>query len=102
MTTLTQANVKVEPHRVAVSDRTPGSLVSSSTTFYEVRGVAPAPDSSALRARYAGSLLAKGGDNEQPVGCDHAQRWYSGIIKIISELFWYAGQGRSALPMTYS
>ena len=66
-----QANVKVEPPCVARSARTPGSIVSSSTTF-GMRGVAPAPHSSALRARpyRTGSLLTREGNhvfgNEQP------------------------------------
>ena len=66
-----QSNVKVEPPCVARSARTPGSIVSSSTTF-GMRGVAPAPHSSALRARpyRTGSLLTREGNhvfgNEQP------------------------------------
>ena len=66
-----QSNVKVEPPCVARSARTPGSIVSSSTTF-GMRGVAPAPHSSALRARPygTGSLLTREGNhvfgNEQP------------------------------------
>ena len=66
-----QSNVKVEPPCVARSARTPGSIVSNSTTF-GMRGVAPAPHSSALRARPygTGSLLTREGNhvfgNEQP------------------------------------
>ena len=66
-----QSNVKVEPPCVARSARTPGSIVSNSTTF-GMRGVAPAPHSSALRARpyRTGSLLTREGNhvfgNEQP------------------------------------
>ena len=65
-----QSNVKVEPPCVARSARTPGSIVSSSTTFGNA-GVAPAPHSSALRARPYGtgsSLPGKGTmfGNEQP------------------------------------
>ena len=57
-----QSNVKVEPPCVARSARTPGSIVSNSTTF-GMRGVAPAPHSSALRARpyRTGSLLTRKG-----------------------------------------
>ena len=98
-----QSNVKVEPPCVARSARTPGSIVSNSTTF-GMRGVAPAPHSSALRARpyRTGSLLTREGNhvfgNEQPkVARDmlvRAQRLAAGTINsditrrqpVISEL----------------
>ena len=66
-----QSNVKVEQLAEGGSARTPCSIVSSSTTF-GMRGVAPAPHSSALRARPygTGSLLTREGNhvfgNEQP------------------------------------
>ena len=88
-----QANVKVEPPCVARSARTPGSIVSSSTTF-GMRGVAPAPHSSALRARpyRTGSLLTREGNhvfgNEQPkVARDmlvRAQRLAARLLTLIS------------------
>ena len=65
-----QSNVKVEPPCVARSARTPGSIVSSPP--HSNAGVAPAPHSSALRARPygTGSLLTREGNhvfgNEQP------------------------------------
>ena len=88
-----QSNVKVEPPCVARSARTPGSIVSSSTTF-GMRGVAPAPHSSALRARpyRTGSLLTREGNhvfgNEQPkVARDmlvRAQRLVAKLLTLIS------------------
>ena len=70
-----QANVKVEPPCVARSARTPGSIVTSSTTN-DSKESAPSP---MLRM---GSMHENEGTpttsavhafgNEQPTGCDHA------------------------------